>query len=62
MKLVSSHVLTVDGVGQVLENDMMYNDKMDAIPYGLCTTHLLFGFNNQTNFFFSYFFPFIILT
>ena len=35
MKLVQAHVLTVDGVGQVIENFMMYNPREDAIPHGL---------------------------
>ena len=36
MKLVQSHVLTVDGVGPVLEEFMMENPQMDSIPYGHC--------------------------
>ena len=34
MKLVNSHVLNVDGVGEVIENFMMYNGNFDAIPFG----------------------------
>lgn len=36
MKLVDSHVITVDGVGDVIENFMMYNHKMDDVPHGPC--------------------------
>ena len=34
MKLVGSHVMNVKGIGNVYENFMMYNSRMDAIPYG----------------------------
>ena len=34
MKLVNTHVMNVKGIGNVLENFMMYNSRMDAIPYG----------------------------
>lgn len=34
MKLVNTHVMNVKGIGNILENFMMYNSRMDAIPYG----------------------------
>ena len=37
MKLVNSHVITVDGVGEVIENFMMYNHRPDSVPYGPCS-------------------------
>ena len=36
MKLVDSHVITVDGVGDVLESGMMYNQRVESVPYGPC--------------------------
>ena len=36
MKLVESHVIEVDGVGDVIENFMMYNPKPSSVPYGPC--------------------------
>ena len=34
MKLVDSHVFTVDGVGDVIESQMMYNEKPESVPHG----------------------------
>ena len=34
MKLVNTHVMNVKDIGNVLENFMMYNSRMDAQPYG----------------------------
>ena len=36
MKLVNSHVMTVSGVGDVMESEFSYNSKMSAVPHGPC--------------------------
>ena len=39
MKLVNTHVMNVKDIGNVLENFMMYNSRMDAQPYGYSHFH-----------------------
>lgn len=34
MKLVNTHVMNVKSIGNVLENFMMYNSRLDAQPHG----------------------------
>ena len=36
MKLVNSHVMTIPGVGDVMESEMMHNEKFSSVPHGPC--------------------------
>ena len=59
MKLVNSHVMTVSGVGDVMESEFSYNSKMSAVPHGPCLLRydiiLLIPFFNTFSFSSSFF-------
>ena len=47
MKLVNSHVMTIDGVGELLESEMndfklkMKNTRYASLTIGPCTSHIV---------------------
>ena len=59
MKLVNSHVMTVSGVGDVMESEFSYNSKMSAVPHGPCQLHIVTTLSILF-FFYFFFFSFIL--
>lgn len=60
MKLVNSHVMTVSGVGDVMESEFSYNSKMSAVPHGPCPLLMISSYLPLLLTFFHFLLAFIL--